>query len=156
MTQNNNQIEPNAQSLQMAVSGCFSYNDFISKLKELGFDIKIVGFNDRDFRFSLEMNGLSVSGEDYPLFGRYCGGNYNSCGRSDKNEFSQIDIHNAIKCCSKILMSEIDRINKVPNYYTCKDYLNQHFGKTKVEKEAIERVFGILKNCYNDIVCSLK
>lgn len=26
----------------------------------------------------------------------------------------------------------------------------------EVEKEAIERVFGILKNCYNDIICSLK
>ena len=37
-----NKIQDDAQSLQMAVSGCFSYNDFISKLKELGFDIKQV------------------------------------------------------------------------------------------------------------------
>jgi hypothetical protein len=75
-----------------AVNGSFSYDDFIIKLKELGFEIKVVGYNDRDFRFSLEMNGFRVSGEDYPVFGRYCAGNYNSCGRSEQNEFSQIDI----------------------------------------------------------------
>jgi hypothetical protein len=156
MIQDNNSESQNAQSLQIAVSGCFSYDDFISKLKELGFDIQIVGYNDRDYRFRLEMNSISVSGVDYPLFGRYCGGNYNSCGRSDKNTFNQIDIDNAIKCCSKIMVEEIKSINEIPNYHTCKDYLNQHFGKTKVEKEAIERVFGILKNCYNDIIRSLK
>jgi hypothetical protein len=49
-------------------------------------------------------------------------------------------------------MSEIKSTNEVPNYHTCKDYLQKNFGKTKIEKESIDRVFGILKSNYNDIV----
>lgn len=154
--ENNVKIQDDTQSLQSCVSSCFSYEDFILKLKEIGFEIKVVGYNDRDFRFSLEMNGLFVSGKDYPLFGSYCGGDYNSCGRSNKNEFYQIDIDNAVKCCSKLMMGEIKRINEIPNYFTCKDYLEENFGKTKIEKDSINRVFGLLKNSYNDIIRSLK
>lgn len=127
-----------------------SYEDFVSKLKDLGFEMKIVGHNDRDYRHSLEVNGIRVNGSDYPVFGRFCGGNYNSCGFSEKTEFSQKDIDNAVKYCSKMLMDEIKRINEIPNYYTCKEYLDKKFGKTKIEKESIERVFRILKDNYND------
>jgi len=50
------------------------------------------------------------------------------------------------------MADEIKSISRIPNYHTCKDYLREKFGKTKIEKDAIERVLSIIKNNYNDII----
>lgn len=134
------------------INDSFSYCEFILKLKELGFNITVVGYNDRDYHHKLEMNGFPIAGDKYPLFGRYCGGAYNDCGFSTQNEFTQSDLNEAIKHCSEILMNEIESLNRIPNYHSCKDYLHKYFGKTKIEKESINRVFKILKDNYNDII----
>ena len=137
-----------------SVKGSFSYDEFILKLNNLGFELKIVSGNDRDISFDLRMNGLNVGGENYPIFGRYCGGAYNTCGRSEQNVFTSEDLEKAINFCSKLLMEEIESVSKIPNYFTCKDYLHNNFGKTKVEKLAIDRVFKIIKENYNAIIRS--
>ena len=116
--------------------------------------MKIVSGNDRDVSFGLQMNGINVGGGNYPIFGRYCGGAYNTCGRSKQNIFTPKDLEKAIIFCSKLLMKEIERVSKTPNYFTCKNYLYKNFGKTKVEKSAIDRVFKIIKENYNAIIRS--
>ena len=133
----------------------FSHDEFLLRLSNLGLFIKVESLNDRDFRFHLELNGLIVCGTKYPIFGYYCGGNYNSCSRSNQIEFSQKDIDNAVKESICILSKEISYLKKVPNYFSCKDYLNKHFGKTKAEKTAIDRVFKLIKDNYNDIIKSV-
>ena len=104
--------------------------------------------------FDLRMNGINVGGGNYPIFGRYCGGAYNTCGRSEQNIFTSKDLEKAINFCSKLLMKEIESVSKIPNYFTCRDYLHNKFGKTKVEKLAIDRVFKIIKENYNAIIRS--
>ena len=133
----------------------FSHDEFLLRLSNLGLFIKVESVNDRDFRFHLELNGLNMCRSKYPLFGYYCGGNYNSCSRSNQVEFTQQDIDNAVKESICILSKEISDIRKVPNYFSCKDYLNKHFGKTKAEKTAIDRVFKLIKDNYNDIIRSI-
>jgi hypothetical protein len=133
----------------------FSHDDFLLRLSNLGLIIKVKSHNDRDFRFHLELNGLNICGSKYPLFGYYCGGNYNSCSRSNQTEFTQKDVDNAVKESITILSKEISDVSKVPNYFSCKDYLNKHFGKTKAEKAAIDRVFKLIKDNYNDIIRSV-
>jgi len=142
------------QCIIPSVSSSFSYDEFILKLKDLGFELKIVSGNDRDVSFDLRMNGINVGGGNYPIFGRYCGGAYNTCGRSEQNIFTSKDLEKAINFCSKLLMKEIESVSKIPNYFTCIDYLHNNFGKTKVEKLAIDRVFKIIKENYNDIIRS--
>jgi hypothetical protein len=137
---------------QTSVIPCFSFDEFNSKLKELGFEVKIEKQNDRDFRFRLEMNGLNISGNKYPLFGMYCGGNYNSCSRSNQELFSQKDLEDAVKHCSEILMNEIRMVNEIPNYHTCKDFFRENPPKKKIEIESIDRVFNLIKENYNDII----
>ena len=152
MTEENKEAEKQCDI--HVVSSSFSYEEFILKLKQLGFELKIVSGNDRDVSFDLLMNGIKVGGQDYPIFGRYCGGAYNTCGRSTQSVFTNEDLEKAINHCSKLLMNEIERVSKIPNYFTCKDYLNNNFGKTKVEKLAIDRVFKIIKENYNAIIRS--
>jgi hypothetical protein len=136
-------------------SGSFSYEELILKLEGLGFELKIVSGNDVHVSFSLQMNGINVGSQHYPIFGRYCGGAYNTCGRSNQTVFTNVDLEKAINHCSKLLMNEIEAVSLVPNYFTCKDYLYKNFGKTKVEKLAIDRVFKIIKENYNDIIRSM-
>ena len=133
----------------------FSHDEFLLRLSNLGLLIKVESYNDRDFRFHLELNGLNICSKKYPIFGYYCGGNYNSCSRSNQNDFTQKNIDNAVKESICILSTEISDVRKVPNYFSCKDYLNKHFGKTKAEKSAIDRVFKLIKDNYNDIIRSV-
>lgn len=133
----------------------FSHDEFLLKLSNLGLFIKVESNNGRDFRFHLELNGLNVCGLKYSFFGYYCGGDYNSCSRSNQTEFTQKDIDNAVKESMCIFSKEISDLSKVPNYFSCKDYLYKHFGKTKAEKTAIDRVFKLIKNNYNDIIRSI-
>jgi hypothetical protein len=137
------------------LSDIFSHDEFLLRLSNLGIFIKVESFKDRDFRYHLELNGLNICGTKYPVFGYYCGGHYNSCSRSNKMEFTQKDIDNAVKESIYILSQEINDVRKVPNYFSCKDYLNKHFGKTKAEKSAIDRVFKLIKDNYNDIIRSV-
>ncbi len=133
-----------------------SHSDFISNLKDLGFDIEIVGNNDRDYTFSLFLNGIRIPNNDYLIFGYYCGGAYASCARDKKSEFSEQDIETAIKKCSEILMNEIILISKVPSYFDCRDFLNsKKFGKSKIENDSIKRVLSLLKENYQDLVKSV-
>ena len=134
----------------------YTHVEFISKLNDLGFNVEVHGNNDRDYTFSLFVNGISILNRDYPLFGYYCGGAYNTCGRDDKKEFTLEDIEIAIKKCSDVLMNEIVSISKVPTYFDCRDFLNENFGKTQVEKNAIKRVFSILKSNYQDLIKSVE
>lgn len=129
-----------------------SYDEFILRLKELGFNIEIKSINDRDFRFHLELNGIRVSGSDYPIFGMRCGGTYDSCSRSEQIEFTQDDINSAIKKSMEIINYEINTLKYAPNYHSCKDYFNQKTIKTKIEKDSIDRVFKMIKDDYNDII----
>lgn len=133
----------------------FSHEEFLLRLSNLGLFIKVESVKDRDFRFHLELNGLNICDTKYPIFGYYCGGNYNSCGRSNQMEFTQKDIDNAVKESISVLLKEISDVSRIPNYFTCKDYLNKHFGKTKAEKDAIDRVFKLIKDNYNSIVRSV-
>jgi len=132
-----------------------SHSQFISKLKDLGFDIKVVSNNSSDCMYSLFVNSIKIPNIDYHLFGYYCGGAYASCARTNQENFSTKDIELAITKCSEVLMNEIISISKVPTYFDCKDFLNSNFGKTKVEKDAIKRVFSLLKENYQDLVKSV-
>ena len=123
-------------------------DEFLLKLSDR---FNITEVNKGEYTPRLEMNKLAISGDKYPLFGYYVGGTHYTCLRSDKNDFTQYDLEEAIKYCSGLLMSKIKRINRIPNYYTINDYL-KGFGKTKVEKDSIKRVFNILKENYNDII----
>ena len=147
-TQNNNLFK------LIVNNGFLTHSDFLSYLKDLGFDIRVIGNNDRDYTFNLEVNAIKIKNEDYPFFGYYCGGAYATCARTKKNEFTLDDIEIAIKKCSEVLMNEIVSISKVPTYFDCRDYLNS-FGKSKVEKDSIKRVLSILKENYQELVRSV-
>lgn len=139
-----------------AVNGGFSHEEFISKLKDLGFEVKVCSINDRDYRFQLEVNGLNISGHNYHFFGYYCGGNYNSCSRSTQIEFTQFDIDNCIKESMRIINKEIDTLNHTPNYYGCKDYFYANPVKTKIEKDSLTRAFDLIHNNYNNIISFMR
>jgi hypothetical protein len=136
------------------IGSVLSHSDFISYLKNIGFDIRVVGNNDRDYTFNLEVNAIRISNQDYEIFGYYCGGAYVTCGRTKKEEFTIEDIEVAIKKCSDVLMREIISISKVPTYFDCRDYLNS-FGKSKIDKESIKRVLSILKENYQELIRSV-
>lgn len=136
------------------IGSVLSHSQFILKLKKLGFDIRVIGNNDRDYTFNLEVNAITIPNQDYPIFGYYCGGAYASCVRTKKEEFTIEDIEVAIIKCSEVLMSEIVSINKVPTYFDCRDYLNS-FGKSKIEKDSIKRVLTILKENYQELIKSV-
>lgn len=130
----------------------FNHSEFISKLKELGFEIKTKTYNSSNYSTVLEVNDLSIDNKNYPLFGYKCNGTYAPCHRSDQTEFTQLDIDNAIKESVKILSKEIDTWKFLPNYHSCKDYLTKNFTKTKKDIEATKRVFEFIKNNFNDII----
>lgn len=137
------------------IDNIFSHSIFISKLKDLGFDIEVKSNKDGDYTYDLFVNGIRISTTDYRIFGYYCGGAYASCARTDKEEYSIEDIEIAITKCSEVLMSEIISISKVPSYFDCRDFLNLKFGKSKVEKDAIKRVLSLLKENYQDLIKSV-
>jgi hypothetical protein len=133
----------------------FSHDEFLLRLSNLGLTISIKSFDSSSSQYNLLLNSILVSREKYEIFGYLSSGTYNTCSRSNQTEFTQKDIDNAIKETISILSEEISDISRVPNYFTCKDYLNKHFGKTKVEKDAINRVFKLIKDNYNDIIRSV-
>lgn len=155
---NNEQNLNNAENPQLTIprviGSVLSHSDFISCLKFLGFDVRVIGSNDRDYTFRLEVNAIRIPNQDYPIFGYYCGGAYATCARTDKEEFTIKDIEIAIRKCSEIMMNEIVSISKVPTYFDCKDYLNS-FGKSKIDKESIKRVLSILKENYQELIKSV-
>ena len=151
--QNNNLKHGTLTDANNVLADVFSHDEFLLRLSNLGLFVKVESVNDRNFRFHLGLNGLNICGSKYPIFGYYCGGDYNSCSRSNQTEFTQKDIDNAVKESISILSREISDVSKVPNYFSCKDYLNKHW-KTKAEKTAIERVFKLIKDNYNDIIRS--
>jgi len=61
----------------------YNYEEFIEKLLELGFNLEVISTRDRNTSFFLQMNNIRVNSSDYPIFGRYCGGAYNTCGFSE-------------------------------------------------------------------------
>lgn len=131
-----------------------THSEFITSLKNLGFDIRVIGNNDCNHTFDLKLNAIRIPIEDYPIFGYYCGGAYASCNRSKKNDFPLEDLEIAMKKCSEILMNEIFQISKIPSYFDCRDYLNSYEGN-KVEKSSINRVLNILKTNYQELVRSV-
>ena len=131
-----------------------NHKQFIDELKKYNFHIEVVGHNDSDYTFYLCLNGIRVNVEDYGFFGYRCGGVYATCAPIGKNNYSGENIIVAIQKSSDILMKEIETINKVPNYFDCRDFLN-NFGKSKIEKQSIKRVLGILKDNYQELLKSV-
>lgn len=148
----------NAEKPKLGISdvsgNVLSHSDFISCLKNLGFDVRVIGNNNRDYTFSLEVNAIRIPPQDYPIFGYYCGGAYATCARTNKVEYTIGDIELAIKKCSEVMMSEIVSISRIPTFFDCRDYLNS-FGKSKIEKESIKRVMSILKENYQELIKSV-
>jgi hypothetical protein len=144
------------QPLNMGcVSGSvLSHSEFILSLKNLGFDVMVVGQRDRDYSLRLEVNSIRIPNENYLAFGYCTPSTYVTCGRTDKNEFSLRDIEEAIKICSQVLMSEIVSISKVPTYFDCRDFLNS-YGKSKIEKDSIKRTLSILRDNYQQLIKSV-
>jgi len=129
-----------------------THEDFIKKLKDVGFDISVKYDGDSaNSHCSLYVNGIKIDNIDYILFGYYCGGQYVPCCRTNKELFNDEDFEKALKICSKTLMNELEYIKKIPTYFDCKDFLTKKFGKTKVETEAIKRVLDLLKNNYQEL-----
>jgi hypothetical protein len=147
--------EQNAQlTIPRVIGSVLSHSDFISCLKNLGFDVRVIGNNNRDYTFSLQVNAIRISNQDYSIFGYYCGGAYATCARTNKEEFTIKDIEIAIRKCSEVIMNEIVSISKTPTYFDCRDYLNS-LGKSKIEKESIKRVLSILKENYQELIKSV-
>jgi len=130
-----------------------THEDFIKKLKDVGFDISVKYDSDSASpHYSLYVNdSIKIDNADYISFGYYCGGAYATCCRTNKDLFNDEDFEKALKTCSKTLMNELEYIKKIPTYFDCKDFLTKKFGKTKVETEAIKRVLDLLKNNYQEL-----
>ena len=132
-----------------------TYEKFIEKLELLGFKITYHSY-DSTGGTKLFVNGIEIISKYYQIFGHISGGTYYPLLRGDKNEFSEEDLDIAIKTCSIILMERIVEISKQPTYWDCKDFLRDNFGKTKVEKDAINRVLLILNDNFQDLVKIVK
>lgn len=131
----------------------FDHDTFLFKLKDLGLELKVERISDT---FKLTLNGLHFYTKQWEVFGYECNDTYNPCSRTKQTDFTREDIDKAIKESIIILSAEIEYRKYIPNYYSCKDYLKANCGKTKVEKESIERVFTLIKSNYNNIVRYMK
>lgn len=149
-----NNAEKHQLTIPSIIGRVLSHSEFITTLKKLGFDVRVIGNNDRDYTFNLEVNAIRIQTVDYPIFGYYCGGAYATCARTKKTEFTIEDVETVIKKCSEIMMNEIVSISKTPTYFDCRDYLNS-YGKSKIDKESIKRVLSILKENYQELVKSV-
>lgn len=125
-----------------------NHEEFIKKLKDLGFDIQVFAFQGTESH--LFVNGLLITTTNYRPFGYYCGGQYAPCSRTDKNEFTQEDLELAIKTATDSIMGSYSQLFKEPNIHDIKDYLG-NYGTTKIEKSSIERVLAIIKDNYQEI-----
>lgn len=125
--------------------------EFLKELESYGVYIRVFIKSGTSESFLILNDRYRISSEYYEFFGYYCGGTYNPVWTSNKTEFNNDDIKLAIKNSINIIDDEYDSAHNKPTYYTCKEFLNNNFGKTKVEKQAIDRVFNLLKENYQDL-----
>ncbi len=133
-----------------------NHDEFIAKLGELGFIVKPWFYDPGSSNIYLIVNGVRISTKDYHLFGFYCGGVYAQCNRTDQDIFDQDDIEAAVKCSAEVLTEMIINTSKLPDFWDCRKYCNEHFTGTKLKEDSTKRVFKFLKDNLRELSASVK
>lgn len=128
--------------------------EFIQKLLDLGFDIHVVcGQDCGSHTQMLFLNDIRLSSSDEEVFGFRTGGTYAQCQPINK-KFSEEDLQEAIKACSRILSGEIKQLRSNLDYFDIREHLRnkRDNSKKQIEINAIIRVLDIIHEDFNDMI----
>jgi len=150
----NGDVIPSAQ-IKIAGNLPMSHEQFIAKLKYLGFNIEahISPAGSSDLR--LYLNGIEISISDYTMFGYVCAGTYAQCIRTDKTEFLIEDLELAIITCSDTLMSNYVYQYETVKFFDVIKYLRT-YDKPKIGQIAVKRMLTVLEEGYQNMFASVR
>lgn len=125
--------------------------EFLDKLKEVGFDINVKftsGTSDADLYLGIHR----IDVPDYEKFGFFRGGTYNPVGESRQKEFNEEDFKRAVRVCNKILEAKIYNLETKIDYHFIRSYLQKDLTlKKKIEQQSFQRTLDYLHSKFQDL-----